>query len=190
MLMHIISVEPRPTMKVNIHNQCSNLKLTSSGYFKNSINWDKHSAQEVDSESMKSIYFKSSLKNFEDALIYELQKEYNNTNNQHELVYTLLLVAWKYEGYKKFCALVQLIECDKAFRWYEVGLEEYYQRYANQLSAFTGPIKGTWLIHDGTVLMTELELHSMQRDGRLDITISEGIRNDHVTRPIWISLER
>jgi hypothetical protein len=52
------------------------------------------------------------------------------------------------------------------------------------------PIEETWLIHDGTVLVTRLELNFAQRYGILNVTISEGIRDDHIKRPIWIGSGR
>jgi hypothetical protein len=99
-------------------------------------------------------------------------------------------VAWKSEGYKKFRVFVQLIECDGTFYLCDIPLEEYYQRYANQLNTYTGPIKNTWMVYDDTVLMTELELDFTQRDSVLNITISEGVKDEYTKRPIWLSLGR
>jgi hypothetical protein len=82
-----------------------------------------------------------------------------------------------------------LIECGKTFRCDKIKLEEYHQRYVSQLRTYTDPIKDTWLMHDGTVLMTRLELDFMKRDGRLNITISEGIKDDCTKRPKWIHPE-
>jgi hypothetical protein len=83
-----------------------------------------------------------------------------------------------------------LIECDKTFRWYNYKLEEYYQRYVNLFCTCTDPIKDTWLIHDGTVLMTRLELNFTQRDVVLNVAISEGIRDDYIKIPAWFSPEK
>jgi hypothetical protein len=83
-----------------------------------------------------------------------------------------------------------LIECDKQIKWNRYKLEEYRQRYASQLSTYTSPIEDTWLMHDGTVLMTRLELNSTQRGDVLNITISEGIKDEHTKIPELISLER
>jgi hypothetical protein len=99
-------------------------------------------------------------------------------------------VIWKSEGYKNFRMLLQLIKYGKKIYWDETMLEEYYQRYANQLSTYTGPIKDTWSISDGTVLMAKLELDFTQRDGVLNLTISEGIRDEHTRRPERIDPER
>jgi hypothetical protein len=111
------------------------------------------------------------------------------SNDQLESTSTLLFVAWKLEGYNALRARVRLIECNKAFRWRKVDLKEYHQIYANQLWPYTDPIQDTWLISDGTVLLTKLESDFTQRDGVLNLTISEGIRGDRIRRPVWIGPE-
>jgi hypothetical protein len=185
-----MSVEPRPTGKVNIHNQCSNFKLTDRKCFSSGADWNDYSAQEIDTGSMMSVEFKSPLAIFEGALMYKLQRENVESDNQSESTYTLLLAAWKSVGYKTFSAFVQLIACNKAFPWHKIDPEEYYQRYTSQLNAYVGSIKDTWLMGDNTVLMTGLALDFMQRDGVLNITISEGIRDGHTKRPTWMNPKR
>jgi hypothetical protein len=120
---------------------------------------------------------------FEGVLTYEIERSVS-------LTVTRLSIIWKYEGYKDFHVFVQLIEFDRGFGWDKIKLEEYYQGYANQLCIYTGPIKNTWLLHDGTVFMTELELDFTQRNGVLSLSISEGVRDDHTKGPEWISLNR
>jgi hypothetical protein len=188
--MHTTSVEPRPTMKVNIHNQCTDFKLKNPTCFSSDSVLNNYSAREVDAGEMMSNDFRPLLVAFEGALIYELQRKHVTPGNRPDSTHILLLVAWKYESYKEFCVLVHLIECNKWPYWDEIKPEEYYQRYANQLCAYTDPIRDTWLIHDGTVLMTELESDFTQRDGVLNIIFSEGIRDCHVKRPEWINLKR
>jgi hypothetical protein len=183
-LMYIISVEPRPTMKVNIHNQYSDLKLTNRGYFINGAVMNNYPDWEVYTGNMTSADLKSSLATFEGVLTYELQNRYVKST------YIRIFVAWKSEGYKKFRLFVQLIECDKQLYWSTAKLKEYYQRYGNQLCKYTGLVKDTWSIDDDTILVTELNLDFTQRDGVLNITISEGIKDEHTKRPIWINPER
>jgi hypothetical protein len=119
--------------------------------------------------------------------MYQLQRKRVISDGQPKSTYTLFLVGWKSEGYNELRAFVKLIECDKTFHWCKVGLKEYYQRYANQLCAYTDLIKDTWLTHDDKVLMTKLELGLTQRDGKLNLIISEGIEDEHTRRPIWIN---
>jgi hypothetical protein len=188
--MHAISIEFQPTMKVNIYNQCSDFKLTKGEYSSSGTNWNEDPDAEVDAGSMISVEFKPLLTAFGGVLTYQLQREDVNPGNRRDSTHIRLFVVWKSEDYKKFRVFVQLIECSKTLCWDEIKLEEYYQRYANQLCAYTDPIKDKWLIYDDTVLITGLELDFTQRDGVLNITISEGSRDVDAKRPEWISPER
>jgi hypothetical protein len=177
-------------MQVGIHNQCSDLKLTDRRGLSSGANWNEEPDEEVDAGSMMSVGLIPLLAEFEGALTYVLQKEDVKPGKRPEPTHILLFVAWKSEGYKSFCVLVQLIECNKQPYWNEAKLQEYHQVCASQLCTYTDPIEDTWLIHDGTVLTTRLELDFTQRDGVLNIVISEGIRDDHTKRPEWINLKR
>jgi hypothetical protein len=139
---------------------------------------------------MTSVDSKSSLAAFEGALICKLQKEDVKSDDQSKLLYILLLVAWKSEDYKKYRVVLQLIEYDETFHWYEVKPEAYYQKYVSQLSTYTDPIRDAWSISDSITLITGLELDSTQRDGRLNITISESTSDDYGILPVWIDPER
>jgi hypothetical protein len=169
--MHTISFFSFPTMKVNIHNQCSNFKLINREYSSSDADWNEHSTREVDIDSLKASV---------GAIMYELRRDHVGSTRIQ------LLVAWESRDYKKFYVYVRLIECNEALVWNEAKLNEYYQRYINRLSKYTSPIEDTWLIHDGTVLKTKLELTFVRRDGRLNVTISEGIKDDYTKVPIWI----
>jgi hypothetical protein len=151
-LMHTISFMLQPTMKVNIYNQCSDFELIDRKRFSTGADWNKDSDWRVDTGSMTSADLTPFLSTFEGVLTYRLEKE------EVKLTCIRLFVTWKSEGYKKFHVFVQLVEYDKRFSWNDSKLERYYQRHAKQLSAYTDPIKDTWLIHGGKVLMTELEL--------------------------------
>jgi hypothetical protein len=188
MLIHIVSIEFQPTMKVNIYNQCLNFKLTYRRSFNSGADLNKHIGWEVDAGSMMSIDFTPILTIFGGALTYMLQGEGVNPGNQSESTRIRLFVAWKSEGYKKFHVFIRLIEHGQT-KWNEIKLYEYYQRYANRLSTYTSPIKDTWSINDGTALMTKLELDFTQRDGVLNITITEGVKDDYTKVPELIDPE-
>jgi hypothetical protein len=174
-------------MEMNIHNQCPDFKLTDRGYFSTGADWNEKPCLEVDTDSMKSVGLITFLSTFGGILTYKLERKHIKSVNLSESTHILLFVAWKSEGYKKFCVFVHLIEYGKWFYRREILLEEYYQRYASQFSTYTGPIKDTWLTCDGTVLMTELELDFTLRDGVLNMAISKGVNNDHTKRAEWIN---
>jgi hypothetical protein len=186
-LMHIISTEFQPTMKVNIYNQCSGFKLVDRKCSNVFMNWNKKPDMEVDSDSMMSADLISYWATFEGSLTYQLQEKRVISSNRRKSKTTLLFVAWKSEGYKMLRVLVQLIECDKQTKWNPFKLEEYRQRCANQLNVYTGFIEDIWLIHDGTVLITRLGMKFMQGCHVLNISISEGVMNRYDARPIWIN---
>jgi hypothetical protein len=124
------------------------------------------------------------------AIIYQLQRKCVKSDKQLEPTSILLFIAWKSEGYKVLRVFVQLMECDKTFHWDKIRLKEYYQKYASQLCTYTSPIKDTWLTRDSTILMTGLKLDPAQGDDVLNITISDGVKDEHTKRPVWISPER
>jgi hypothetical protein len=189
-LIHTIRFAFKPTMKVNIHNQCSDIKLTNQSDFSAFISWYKDPDDEVDAGSMTSASLTPQLAAFEGVLTYQLQRKSVKSDDQPESTYTLLFVAWKSEGYRNLHVVVKLIECDKQIMWNYTKVKEYYRRHVHQLNIYTSPIKYTWLTRNGVVLMTRLELDFTQRDGVLNIVVSKGIRDEHTRRPTWINLKR
>jgi hypothetical protein len=188
--MHIISIASQPTMKVNIWNQCLNFKLTDRRGFNNDAYWNKQPDWEIDASSMMYVDLIPFLSTFGGVLTYQLQREDMEFDCQPESTHIRIFVAWKSEGYKKLRVFAHLIEYEEWCSWSGAKLEEYYHKHASQLCTYTGPVKDTWLTRNGMVLTTELELDFTQRDGVLNITISEGIRDGHTKRPEWINLNR
>jgi hypothetical protein len=136
--------------------------------------------------SMTSASLTSSWAVFKGGLTYQLQRKCVKSGDQLKSTFTRLFIIWKSEGYKVLRVRVGLIEHDKQIRWNGYKLREYYRRYANQFGTYTEPVRDTWLIHDGTVLMTRLELDFTQRDWVLNITISEGTEDEYARRPVWL----
>jgi hypothetical protein len=184
MLTHTIRFKYQPTMKVNIHNQCPYFHLMDGRFFSIGIKWDRYPDERIYADGMMSIDLIPLLSIFDGIVTYELERK--NVRS----TYIRLFVAWKSEGYKKFQVFLHLIEYGKQYVWSKAKLEEYYQRYASQLYTYTYPIIDTWLMPDGTVLKTKLELDFTQRDGVLSVNISEGIRDERTRRPEWFNLKR
>jgi hypothetical protein len=181
--MHTRRVRIEPTMKVNIHNQCSNFWLKNGMCFGAGIDWNKKPSGEVYTGYIMSADLIPLLATFEGALTYDLHIGVEST-------YIRLFLTWKSEAYKKFCVFVHLVECEKWSMWDKHELEEYCQRYASQLCTYTGPIRDTWLMPDGTVLMTKLELDFTRRDGVLSLTIYRGIKGERTKKLEWFKLKR
>jgi hypothetical protein len=172
-------------MKVNVHNQCLDFKLKYRGCFSAGINWTKRLDVKVNAGYTTRAVLKSPYVASKGSLMYQLQRKHIKYDGQLKPTYILLFVAWKLEGYKELHVCIRLIEYDKRIVWNGYKQEDYYQRYADQLSKYTGPIKNTWLTHDGTVLMTRLGLDFTKRNV-LYITISEGTKNSHTRKPVWL----
>jgi hypothetical protein len=183
-------VEIQPAIGVNIYNQCQNFTLIYPGYFSTGLAWTKCPDWELYTGSIMRVNLIPFLSTFEGILTYQLQKEDVEPDNQSESTCIRLFITWKSEGYKKLLVCTNLIEHDKHFYWNLVKLEEYYQRYANQLNIYTSPIKNTWLTHDGTVLRTRLKLDIKKKSSTLDIFISEGVKNRHTKMLEWIDSRR
>jgi hypothetical protein len=177
-------------MKVSILNLCTDLKLVNRGYFSNGTDWDESPAVEIDTGNVMKSDLTPLLSTFEGVLAYELQREHEKSNEQFESTYILCFIAWKFKGYKKFHLFVHLIEHDEYIDWNGIKLREYYQRHANQLCVYTGPIKNAWMIYDNTMISTILTLNFTQRDSVLNIIISDRIKNNRAEKPIWINPER
>jgi hypothetical protein len=188
--MHIISFISLPKMKVDIHNQCLDFELIERKCFSSDTDWNKHPDWRVDAGSIMSADLIPLLTTFGGVLTYVLQRKDIEPDSQLESTCIRLLVVWKSEGHEKFRVFIHLIEYDKLFYWDKFKPNEYYQRYTSELNTYTGPINDKWLMDDGTVLMTRLELDSIQGNIRLNIIISEGIGNDHARKPVWIDLKR
>jgi hypothetical protein len=189
-LMYAISFTPQSTMKVNIHNRCSDFKLRYRGSLVSCSCCNKRLDKDIDTGNMMNADLLPKLAAFEGAVVYELERKHVKFGNRPEATHILFLMGWKTEGYKKFRVFVHLIKCDEQYYWRKIQPGEYYQKCANQLCTYTSPIKDTWLMPDGTVLMTEFELDFTLRDGILNMTISKGVYDDHTKRPEWINLER
>jgi hypothetical protein len=170
----------RQTMEMNIHNQCSDLKLTGREDFSDGAEMVTLPNSKVNAGDMISAGWSPFLATFEGALMYELEIEGAGS------AYIRFLVAWKSERYKEFRVFIHLIEHDEWCHWNKPRLKKYYQGYVSRLSTYTGPVKDTWLTRDGKVLMTRLELNHAWRSDVLNITISEGVKDDHIRRPVWL----
>jgi hypothetical protein len=171
-------------MKVNIHNRCPGLVLDNEEHFSTGVDWNEKLSDRVDSGSMTSANLIPLMSTFGGIVGYDLE------TIGIESTYIRLSVIWKSEGYKQLKVFVHLVEYEKRYSWGANELEDYYQRYASQLRAYTTPIKRKRLLDDGTVLMIKLEVDFTQRDGVLNVAISK-LKNSVCTRkPEWISLKR
>jgi hypothetical protein len=122
----MISVEPQPTMEVNIHNQFRGFKLTSRKHFNIGANWNgDEELPWMRRTSRMSVNLIPFLATFEGSLTYVLWRKYVQSDNRLKPAFIRLFVAWKSECYKKFRALIHFIECDRQVVWNKYKLKDY-----------------------------------------------------------------
>jgi hypothetical protein len=100
---------------VNIHNQCSGFKLTNENYLSSDIIWNRYLGQEVGAGDMMSVDFKPSSSASEGILMYELEREDIESDDQSKSTYLQLCITWNFKGYKELRVFVHLIENEKCF---------------------------------------------------------------------------
>jgi hypothetical protein len=171
-------------MKVDIHNQCPGFKLTDQRCFIHGAEWNRYPARGMEAGNMMSIEFKSSLEASKGVIMYELRRNYVESTSIQ------LFVTWESASYKEFRVCTHLLKCNNLFVWNEIRLKGYYRKCVRQLRTYTKPIEDTWLIHDGIVLRTRLELTFVKSNSRLNVTISEGIKDGRAKIAELISPER
>jgi hypothetical protein len=184
-LIHIVSFDTRPTMEVNIHNQCTNFDWVAPKRFNIGVDKGSFSSRLAHVGYMTSFDLIPFQSTFGGVLMYTLQENYGKASDLHKSTDVRLLIAWKSEGYKNFGVFVQLIEYDEDIHWEEFTLEEYYKRYANEFSTYTGPIKETWMTRDGIMFTTGIDVDFTLRDGVLNIAISDGVNEVYTKTPEW-----
>jgi hypothetical protein len=129
------------------------------------------------------------------VLMYKLQKKHTNQSNENaisnenEVTYIQLVITWKGYKYGKPYVYSFLIEHDKECVWSGDRLV----KLATQNKLFNikhASIKETWLIHDNTVLMTNLNVIREEEYYELEMTISETSIKYDTRRPWYIGLDR
>jgi hypothetical protein len=143
---------------------------------------------------------------FKGALLYRLQRKYatrtgNYHNNSAAFIESIaaniyLLVIWDVEdgmvwdvedGLSDFH--VYLLECADKFTWDEDKLWALYKEYGYRFLMGYCHNLSTWLMHDGTVMKTRLDV-AYGSDYKLSIFISEETRKYNMLKPIKINPKR
>jgi hypothetical protein len=192
-LMYVVRLNIRPSFKLNIHNQCSNVDLVLPIH----ITGDELECHRPPnykvcaSGTMESAFIIKWDRASYGILIYKLQKkqphEDTETNEDTSSV-THLLVVWEISGSKKLCTDVLLVEHDKGFDWGKDDLEELYHKNSHRFRLWPNSVTEIWSLDDEVALMTTFKM--MNRDYILDITISEVEKDNDTRMPVHINLER
>jgi hypothetical protein len=191
-LIYTVSILIRPSVKLIIHNQCSNIDLISPAY---TTNYSSECYRTPDHEvfagnTMSSSFTIGSDDVFYGILIYKLQRRQLQGSIEIDEIASStvhLLVVWRATEPKELYADVMLVEHDKGFDWNNNKLNELYYRSTNQFRLRHNFAIETWLLDDNTSLMTTFEILNGQI---LRLTISEAKKDSNGRVPAHIDLER
>jgi hypothetical protein len=196
--MRIISFT-REALNITIHNRYPDLELISPVYFSNSI---CHVSPHHQTDTSNTIEVRFGIddkqEDFEGALLYKLQRKYANRIDDHAnssaksiedaTKNMYLLVVWDVKFYHHgFC--VCLIECADGFTWNEDKLWALCDRYDHRFHEYDESNTITWLMHDGVVMKTRLDI-TYESDYQLDVVLSEGIWEHGMEGSIQIDPKR
>jgi hypothetical protein len=183
----------RPSVKLNIHNQCSNFDLVSPAY----ITHDRSECYRTPGhkvyagDTMKSGFIIKSNDVVDGALIYKLQRRQSHESTEigdDISSAAQLLVVWRISEFKKLYADVLLVEHDERLDWNKYKLGKLYRENIDQFKLYPVPVIETWLLDDNTALMTTFKI--MDGGQLLNITISEVEEANYERTPAYIDLER
>jgi hypothetical protein len=184
---------------ITIHNQCSNIKLTSPVYFSNDALCPKLSGQQIyiSAKMRANIEIYVTQNDFEGVLLFKLQGHSNWSNmdasttetNRNEATHAHMLVIWEVKNAKPF-AYVALIKHAKEFTWTRDELEKLYNKNRDWLKKYDGTTSCIWFMGNNIALKTSFRARALESNPELSIFISEEKRNNCAMRPFYIDLKR
>jgi hypothetical protein len=183
-------------LRLTIHNQFPGIELVSPVYATGrDVTCYLSPGQRVGAGAMMKASFDIDLTQHVSigVLMYKLQRKSVGQSNKgaisnEEATCTQLVVIWKVNNSKKFCATSFLIEHDKRHVWDKnrlMRLTSYYQTIN-----IHGPIEETYLMYGSTVLMTSLNATRKAECYKLEMTISKTSMKDDTQRLQYIDVER
>jgi hypothetical protein len=178
--MYAVSLSVRPSVKLNIHNQCLNTDLTSLIYVTGD-ELEAHRAPDYKvyaGNIMRSSFAidKSGNASY-GVLMYRLQRRQLHTSSA-----THLLIVWRISESKKLCADVLLVEHDKDH------LRALHGKNVDRFKLCSDSATEAWSLDDHIALMTRFKIAN--EDCTLDITISEVERDLDARMPARVDPER
>jgi hypothetical protein len=192
-LMYAASLSIKPSVRLNIHNQCLNIDLVSPKYSTH-YGLKCHRAPDYKvcaGDIMRSSFIIRSDDAAYSVLIYRLRKRQprESTETSEDASNAVhLLVVWRISKPNEFYADVLLVEYDKDFIWDDDNLRDLRLKNVYPSKLHSGSTTEIWSLNDSAALMTTSEI--MNEDRTVNITISE-LEKYHSTRiPIRIDLKR
>jgi hypothetical protein len=191
-------------MDVTVNNQCLDIELVSPVYFCSRGTYKEYPVKRTDTGIVMKVSFGSNPGRDESGgiLMYEVQKRESIRLARQSSVSTIyakvikeaskrirLLVAWKMKRSGQLKISIMLIEYDNVHTLNEDKLAQLYDKVNDIFSEHRRSSKHTCLIYDNTALNIAYEI--VRKEGlELKITVSEGLVDQGIIRPIWIESER
>jgi hypothetical protein len=202
MLMCTVSLTLRKVMDVVVHNQYSDIGLTSPVYFCNHGKYYEYPVERTNGGVMMKIGFRFDFDKLSGGiLMYEVQRKGNirsdhqsstdttSTETGKDTSMMRLLVTLKAESFEEPRVHIILAEHDNVLALNEDKLIQLCDKVSDQFSRYYNASRYTWLICDDKVLKATYALVN-GKDLELKINISESVKNKDTMKPIWIDSER
>jgi hypothetical protein len=191
----IVSLALHKTMVMTVYNQYPGIELVSPIYFCNRGTCYEYPVKRTGTDAMMKIDFRFDPTQDEPGgiLIYEMQRK-GNARSDHQssqvienaLKMIRLLIIWKMKRSGRPKVNTILVEYDNEFVLNEDKLVQLYNKMDIISSNY---YKSTWFICDHVVLGAKYEV--VRKEGlELNITISQGIENQNIIKPMWIDSKR
>jgi hypothetical protein len=188
----VISLTIKPSLKLNIYNQCLNVDLISPTYYTDDKS-ECHRPPDYkvcagDTMRYGCVVYGSDDVSF-GALMYRVRKQTHRSAEVGEDTSSdvHLLIVWVTSQSKELYTDVLLVECDRGFDWEKSNLQAFCFKNIRQFRWSSGSITETWSLEDNVVLMTTFKINE---DCIFDITISEVERDNNTRVPAHIALKR
>jgi hypothetical protein len=199
MLMYTISHVLQFPSCVAIHNRCSNIKLVSPVYFCNGTVYSKLSDQQIDIGTKMNASFEISAaqSKFEGALLFKLQRHFNDwcnmdalttETNEREEKCVQLLIAYKVKD-SKVILHVALVEHANEFTWDENKLKKLYDKNRSWLNEYNNTMSYSWFMDDNMTLKTTFGSRDLNGALEINISISEEESGGYM-EPLCVDPER
>jgi hypothetical protein len=196
-------------MDVIVHNQYSDIELSSPLYFCKTYNG--YSVERTDFNSTVKIGFRFDVAQDRPGgiLMYKVQREatarsYHQSNidiaftevAKHTYKMMRLLVAWEVDQSGELWAGIVLVEHDNMLVLNRDNLAQLYGKVNAIPSKMYGWIcrydsiyKSKWLLCDNTVLEVTYKI-IYEKGCELKIAISKGVEDKYTMKPLWIDSKR
>jgi hypothetical protein len=193
-LIYAVSLSIKPTVKLNIYNQCLNIDLVSPTYvIDDGLECHRPPDYKVYAGDITRSGFiiKSGDASFS-VLTYKLQRRQpyeSAVTGEDTLSAAHLLVVWRISESKELHTDVLLIEHSKALILNEGRLNKLYHKNHNWLKEYTGTISDTWSMDNNMTLKTTFSARNLKGNTELSISISEE-RDEYAMKPFCIDFKR